>query len=84
MAIDRIGDQAARRRFMESGAIGVALRRAHREIKMLRSMISKDQPTGTFHCQICFRDVPHSEDAHATDDHYLKHLDPEILKDINR
>lgn len=83
MAIEEI-DQVSERRFLESVASGVALRRAHREIKMLRSLLPKDQPVGTFHCPICFRDIPHSESIHKDDAHYLAHLNPEILANINR
>ncbi len=83
MAIERVSPESEHR-FLESVARDVALRRAHREIKMLRAMMPKDQPVGTFHCPVCFRDVPHSADIHAVDAHYLVRLNPEILADINR
>jgi hypothetical protein len=83
MAIEQISP-VSERRFLESVATIVALRRAHREIKMLRALLPKDQPIGTFHCPVCFRDVPHSLDIHIVDAHYLDHLDPEILANINR
>jgi hypothetical protein len=84
MAIERISPESERR-FLESVARDVALRRAHREIKMLLAMVPKDQPAvGTFHCPVCFRDVPHSPDIHVVDKHYLDHLNPEILANINR
>lgn len=83
MAIERVSPESEHR-FLESVARDVALRRAHREIKMLRAMLPKDQLIGTSHCPICFRDSPHTKDIHTVDAHYLDHLNPEILANINR